>query len=73
MKQRIEMPDESCRSCGGELRKSSLCAECRRVIQHICIKCGLKTEEHVHSNCFYEIELLQTEDRVVQAEQINFL
>ena len=54
------MPDESCRKCGGILIKSTLCAACRETIQRICIKCGLKTVEQIHSECFYEIESFQT-------------
>ncbi|HSB84425.1 MAG TPA: hypothetical protein VLD64_08075 [Nitrosarchaeum sp.] len=54
------MPDDSCRKCGGMLIKSTLCATCRGVMQRICIKCGLKTAEQVHSECFYEVESFQT-------------
>jgi hypothetical protein len=45
------MPDESCRACGGELVKYSLCAECRKAIQKICKICSLKTHEHLHLPC----------------------
>lgn len=54
------MPDESCRKCSGTLIKSTLCAACRGVIQRICIKCGLKTAEQIHEECFYEVEVFQT-------------
>lgn len=54
------MPDESCRKCGGMLIKSNLCAACKGVVQRICIKCGLKTAEQVHSQCLYEAESFQT-------------
>ena len=50
------MPDESCRKCGGILKKCSLCAECRKVTQHICVKCGSLTMDTLHINCFYSIE-----------------
>ncbi len=57
------MPDESCRTCGGILKKCSLCAECRKVTQQICVKCGLKTIEQLHSDCFDSIESIpQTHD-----------
>lgn len=47
------MPDESCRSCGGELVRYSLCAECRKAIQKICKICSLKTHEHLHLRCLH--------------------
>ena len=40
---------ESCRRCGGNLKKYSLCAICRQVMQHICIQCGSKSEGMLHS------------------------
>ena len=54
------MPDESCRKCGGMLIKSTLCASCRGIIQRICIKCGSKTTEQIHNECFYEVESFQS-------------
>ena len=53
------MPDESCRSCGGILIKCSLCAQCKKLTQYMCQKCGLKTEEQFHHDCFYTIESIQ--------------
>lgn len=53
------MPDESCRMCGGSLVRYSLCSECRKPIQRICINCGISTLEQFHSDCFYHIESLQ--------------
>jgi len=47
------MPDESCRSCGGDLVRYSLCAECRKAIQKICKVCSLKTHEHLHQRCLH--------------------
>ncbi len=46
------MPDESCRKCGGILRVYSLCAKCRKTINHICIMCGIKSMELLHDHCF---------------------
>ena len=46
------MPDESCRTCGGELAKCTICAECRKPISLICVKCGVRTAEQVHDSCF---------------------
>lgn len=45
------MPDESCRTCGGELVRCSLCAECRKVTQWVCRMCHIKTHEHLHLDC----------------------
>src|SRR5215831_14936913 len=53
------MPDESCRTCGGELVKCSLCSECRKVIQKICRMCNLRTNEEIHPQCLY-VETYQT-------------
>lgn len=53
------MPDESCRTCGEILKKYSLCAECKKVTQQICVNCGLKTMEQIHEDCFYNMELIQ--------------
>lgn len=39
---------ESCRKCGGPLKKYSLCAICRQAMQHICIQCGSKSEGMLH-------------------------
>ena len=52
------MPDESCRKCGGELQKYTLCAECKKVTQWICKLCNLATKEN-HMNCLY-LETYQT-------------
>lgn len=52
------MPDESCRKCGGQLRKHSVCAECRQEINQICIECGNMTELKFHAECFYFIHCI---------------
>ncbi len=52
------MPDESCRTCGGELRKYTLCAECKKVLQYICKSCNFTTLE-THPHCLY-VESHQT-------------
>lgn len=46
------MPDESCRTCGGELVRCSRCAECRKVTRWICRMCHIKTHEQLHLQCF---------------------
>jgi len=53
------MPDESCRNCGSLQMPCALCAKCRKEIQKICIRCGHRTTEQFHSNCFYDLECLQ--------------
>lgn len=45
------MPDESCRACGGELVKCTICAECRKVTQRICRLCRIRTREQLHIQC----------------------
>lgn len=54
------MPDVSCRKCGGILRKFSLCVECRRPVQHICVECGMLTSPIFHDECFYFMNNVQT-------------
>ena len=54
------MPDESCRSCGGNLINCSLCAECKGVIGMICVGCGTRTQEQFHDSCLYSVEPFQT-------------
>ena len=46
------MPDESCRMCGGELAKCTVCAECRKPVSMICVRCGTRTMAQVHDICF---------------------
>jgi hypothetical protein len=45
------MPDESCRSCGGELTTHSLCSECRGVTQKVCKSCNALTRKQFHTEC----------------------
>ena len=45
------MPDESCRSCGGELAKYLLCAQCKKTIQWICKMCSKETAAQRHILC----------------------
>lgn len=58
------MPDNSCRSCGGDLIKHSKCSECKKTIQKICIACNLKTHEEFHTRCMnlvqYQINTKKT-------------
>ncbi|TLX82816.1 MAG: hypothetical protein E6K98_05475 [Thaumarchaeota archaeon] len=45
------MPDESCRTCGGELVTHSLCSECRKVTQKKCSLCQNVTRKQFHDAC----------------------
>lgn len=45
------MPDESCRTCGGELISHSICSECRKPTQRICKICDNTTIQEYHQNC----------------------
>ena len=64
------MPDESCRKCGGTLKRCSLCAECRQATQHICVKCGSLTLDNLHTSCFYVIESVR-ESRQILTPMMN--
>lgn len=44
------MPNNLCRTCGGDLTKWSSCSECRKVTQKICTTCSIKTTEEFHSH-----------------------
>ena len=55
------MPDGSCRTCGGELVKCSLCVECRKVVQKICKICKFTTERELHHECL-NLEEYQSRD-----------
>lgn len=44
------MPDNSCRTCGGDLIKWSSCSKCRKVMQKICTTCSTKTIQEVHAH-----------------------
>ena len=59
------MPDDSCRTCGGELVKHSRCSDCRRVIQKICTMCSLKTHKEFHSKCL-NLELYQINNEMIR-------
>ncbi|HET8719605.1 MAG TPA: hypothetical protein VFM64_01250 [Candidatus Nitrosotenuis sp.] len=55
------MPDESCRNCGGKLKRCTVCAECRSPVSMICADCNTRTVEQVHALCFIP-EIPQIED-----------
>ncbi len=52
----FNMPDESCRTCGGMLLEYAFCGKCRSVIQYICRICGNKTLEQFHESVCFVME-----------------
>ena len=58
------MPDELCRSCGGDLVTHSQCGECRKVIQKICKTCDSLTRKQFHDHWDRQ-ELLNVENGCV--------
>ncbi|MBM3896269.1 MAG: hypothetical protein FJ360_00765 [Thaumarchaeota archaeon] len=51
------MPDESCRTCGGNLTKLTICAECKKATSMICVNCGKQTLGQSHENCISTIKV----------------
>ena len=51
------MPDESCRTCGGELVRYSLCSECGKATQKKCNLCNNITRKQIHDRCTKTISL----------------
>ena len=45
------MPDESCRTCGGELLGHMICSDCRKATQKICKSCNRSTLPQSHKHC----------------------
>ena len=45
------MPDESCRTCGGELAGYLICSDCRKATQKICRVCNRTTLLQYHKSC----------------------
>lgn len=61
------MPDESCRTCGGELEECLKCNTCRKINQYICCKCNRKTALQYHYLCN-----IRKPDPLVESMQNNF-
>ncbi|MGI0061963.1 MAG: hypothetical protein ACREBA_05880 [Nitrosotalea sp.] len=59
------MPDESCRTCGGELTNHTLCFCCRKSIQKKCKMCNHVTLLQPHQYCIKK-PLLQQKPLLVQ-------
>ena len=59
------MPDQSCRSCGGELGTYSLCSECRKVTQKICKCCNALTRKQFHTKCVKSERILASKENQV--------
>lgn len=59
------MPDESCRTCGGELKNHTLCSCCRKSTQKKCKTCHHVTLLQPHQYCIKE-SLSQQKPLLVQ-------
>ena len=59
------MPDESCRRCGGTLTKYSLCAVCKQAMQHICVQCDSKSEVMLHQ-CHVHLDIYQIRNSMIE-------
>ncbi|HEX5458102.1 MAG TPA: hypothetical protein VFX64_06930 [Candidatus Nitrosotalea sp.] len=59
------MPDESCRTCGGELANHVLCQQCRRSTQKKCKICDHVTSLQPHQYCMKN-SLSHTKEPLVQ-------
>ena len=60
------MPDESCRTCGGELVTLSLCSECRKVTQKKCRLCANVTRKQFHDGCIKVEPLTNSHSQVLE-------
>ncbi len=65
------MPDDSCRTCGGELAKHSRCSKCKKTIQKICIMCNLKTHKELHMQCI-KLDSIQVNTQTSTKSQMVF-
>lgn len=59
------MPDESCRTCGGELASHTLCSDCRKSTQKKCRMCNSVTFLQPHQHCMKN-SLADTKQSLVQ-------
>lgn len=59
------MPDEYCRTCGGELVNRTLCSDCKKSTQKICSVCNRITPLQLH-NHFMTITLPNQKTAVMQ-------
>ncbi|HXU95869.1 MAG TPA: hypothetical protein VFP45_05480 [Candidatus Nitrosotalea sp.] len=68
------MPDDSCRTCGGELMKWSTCSDCKKITQRLCRKCNLKTVEDFHSHISLEsYKILETRNTIATVQSYSNL
>ena len=66
------MPDDSCRTCGGELIKWSTCSDCRKITQRLCQKCNLKTVEDLHSHIALKpYQVLETRSAIATVQSYS--
>lgn len=61
------MPDESCRSCGGELEEFLKCNICKKINRYMCRKCNKMTLIQYHFLCNIE-----KKDPLIESIQNNF-
>ena len=72
------MPDESCRTCGGELANHTLCSGCRKSTQNKCKLCSRVTALQPHPHCVknpsppQEPLLVQVAPRKASRNHIHF-
>lgn len=59
------MPDESCRSCGGDLRMHSQCGACKKSLQKICKTCNALTRKQFHDKCYKQEHILSMQSGYV--------
>ena len=66
------MPDNSCRTCGGELIKWSTCSDCKKITQRLCRKCNLKTVEDLHSHISLEsYQIMETRSAIATVQNYS--
>ncbi|HYL65794.1 MAG TPA: hypothetical protein VEU72_01420 [Nitrosopumilaceae archaeon] len=63
--QQWNLSNESCRRCGGDLAKYSLCAICKQAMQHICVQCGLRSDLMLHQ-CHVHLDVYQTRHSMIE-------
>ena len=59
------LSNESCRQCGGDLIKYSLCAVCKQTMQHVCVQCGSRSESMLHQ-CHVHLDAYQTRNSMIE-------
>ena len=47
----INMREESCRTCGKDMKEFQRCPICSKIIRFTCRQCGKSNEEQIHVDC----------------------